>query len=272
MTAFFKESEMRKIKIFAAIVAAACIFCSCSEQAKIQIDPTKLACNYTACYNVTITDGASKGTDINYTNEYTVKKGETLEITSLAQSVLTAANGEESVQKIQGKSVLLLDEEHLFMPQSVTQEFTNSANEKNYAYFSFTHDHSIKAGMIKTKTYDGDELKENLYSVTLKDQYFDKDSLALIIGTFKEKQGVIYLSSGNRDTLQTVRYEVTAQKEIATPAGTYLCDEYTVRPNTDFTVYSAKIYIDASTGICIMMQQDDTCAILSSINFNNGTI
>ena len=128
--------------------------------------------------------------------------------------------------------------------------------------------------LLKTKKYKSStdtEPTESLYSVSLQTQYFDKDSLPFLLAAFpSEQDAVVWLSAGNRDRLQAVRYEPLGKEHITVPAGAFDCIKIRLRPNTDFSVYSATLYIDSATGLVIKVIQQNSVMKLMETDFQTA--
>ncbi len=252
---------LKSISVSGALLFASLQLCGCGTDTPIiSLEKSRVPVNYTATYHITVKDGIDEGEDLEYDNSYSVALEEEDAVQNLVISSVAEApfkkdeDSEEGVQRITATSRLIYDETDSFgMPLTVEEEFTNSIIEKQYTYLLAEHDHNLQMALLRTKKYKSTsdaELTENLYSVSLEKQYFDKDSLPFLLAAFPQEQNaVLWLSAGNRDRLQAVRYEPLGQESITVAAGTFLCNKIQLRPNTDFSVYSAVIYIDTVTGI-----------------------
>lgn len=269
-----------------AAVGALCLIClplgGCSSQpAPAALNKNLVPVNYTATYHVTVKDGVKEGEDLVYDNRYSIyteeEKGKRqLIISSVAEAPYKNKKEEEGMQTITALTRLVYDETDTAgfgMPLLVEQEFTNTAAKEQYVHLLAEHDHTLKMALLKTKKYKNaaaEELTENLYSISLQSQYFDKDSLPFLLAAFpKEEDAVLWLSAGNRDRLQAVRYEPLGQETVTVPAGTFNCRKIQIRPNTDFSVYSAFLYIDEATGLAIKVQQQNSVMELTEMDFTN---
>jgi len=256
-----------KSKAVIAFLLICVILTGCGGLDTVECVKDKIPLDYTATYSVSAANG------IEYTNIYTVKAEDgNLLIDSVGTAPYyvtdneTGETSEEGVQTITASSRLIYDEGAMCgMPQSVTEAYQNSADEKQNTSFEFVHDHSLKMGTLTTRSNGSGSLKENVYTVSLTEQYFDKDSLAFIISAFSEQSGVIKISSGNRDTLQAVKFERLENTTEETPFGDFECLHYRITPNTDFTVYSADIYCDASSGIPVKIVHGTTTTVLTAL-------
>ena len=85
-----------------------------------------------------------------------------------------------------------------------------------------------------------------------------------------EQDAVVWLSAGNRDRLQAVRYEPLGKEHITVPAGAFDCIKIRLRPNTDFSVYSATLYIDSATGLVIKVIQQNSVMKLMETDFQTA--
>ncbi len=265
-----------KYKAICTALLAATLLAGCTGTVdEITLDRSKVNTEHTLTYHVTSgVEGMYE-----YDNTYTFKADEKeLVISSKAELPYIVTNTqsgekeEKGVQTIEAISRIAYDdgENYTFgMPLYVEQSFVNTGDKTQYVAFTFEHDHSIKSGILKTRKYSVKEdagFKETLYTVPLTKQYFDKDSLPFIASAFPENGGVISISSGNRDKLQTVRFEFFENEQISTDAGTFECKSMRIRPNTDFSVNQAMIYFDAVSGIPIKVVQDSSVMILTSID------
>ncbi len=219
-------------------------FSGCGKIEAVKLDKTKIAVDYEATYFVENT-----GNSIEYENVYTVKTEDgKLVVSSQTEIEYENQEHEKGMQKMTAKSVLFYDDEKMLgMPESVNEEFSIDIDKTKYSAFTFTHDHALKSGLITTEKYDKNEengLKQKAYAVTLKEQYFDKDTLPFLLGGFPENDGVIYVSSGNRDRLQAIKYEFKGYENVATVSGTdFKCKTYLLRPNSAFAQSSATVWV-----------------------------
>ncbi|MBR2860233.1 MAG: hypothetical protein IKB86_00105 [Clostridia bacterium] len=260
---------MSKVKKVAAITALTAILflCGCAPTEEVAVDKTKVPTNYEASYLV-------KANGFEYTNKYTVTESEDkteLIISSLVDEPWENQKGEEGRQIITTASRLVLNEREnasVFAPIFTEEEFKVTIDKAYYTHFTFEHDHALKSGLIKTKEYDANSetgFKENNYAVALADQYFDKDTLPFVIASFTDSEGVIKVSSGNRDKLQTVKYEYMNNETLDINGKAFDCKVVLLRPNTVFSVNSAKIWYDSATGILIKVQHDASVMTLTSV-------
>lgn len=250
----------------------------CGNVDQITVDKTKVPVNYTAEYFVTTDSNVSENGKLQYNNAYTVAiDEETNELSISSKTDEYWSNKQEGDNLLEGRQIIttlskINYSDNVGVPNYVEQEFYITADESYYTKFTFEHDHDINAGLLKTKKYSENSetgFMEETYSLQLIKQYFDKDSLPFIISAFNEDDGVIKISSGNRDSLQAVKYEFMENEEITVKAGKFSCRVVRLRPNTDFSVNSAKIYIDSETGIPVKVVHDSSVMELSSpIKFN----
>ena len=260
-----------KKAVLALCLTAICFsFSGCGNTEKIEVG--KILSGYTAVYHITAANG------IEYDNSYTVESDENeFTVSSIAETpyiITDTATGNETnagEQTITTVSRLLNTEKDgcsRGVPVYIEEEFINTGDKTQYVGFSFEHDHKLNAGTLKTKKYsksDEGEIKETLYTVSLSKQYFDKDSLPFIIGAFSQDSGVISISSGNRDRLQTVKYEYMGNETVETPLGNIDCKKIIIRPNTAFTSNSAAIFVDAS-GFPVKVEHDSSIMLISSFS------
>ncbi len=243
-----------------------------SSVSDIELDKAKVLTDFSAVYRV-----KNESNLIEYDNAYTVSTADgIMNISSYTELPYTQKdeNGEEvtlGTQTIKTEQkVIYTDTSNATfgMPVFSSQEFTNSAMANQYTSFTFEHDHALSSGLIKTRKYSESEdsgYSEKLYSVKLKKQYFDKDALPFIMSSFPLSGGVIWLSSGNRDSLQAVKYEFEGTEDISTDLGKFTCNRFLLRPNTSFTSSKAYMWIDAESGLPIKVESASSVMILASI-------
>lgn len=268
-----------KLKGLAIIACSALILSlsGCGNVDEITVEKDKLPVNYSVSYRVTTDSNTSE--KLEYTNNYNVVYDEATQ-----QLVITSSadehwdNKQEGDNYMEGRQIIntlsrLNYTDNVGVPDFVEQEFYITVDESYYTKFTFEHDHNINAGLIKTKEYLQNSetgFLEETYSLQLEKQYFDKDSLPFIISAFAENEGVIKIASGNRDSLQAVKYEVMENEEVKVIAGTFNCRVIRLRPNTNFSVNSAKIYVDTETGIPVKVVHDSSVMELSSPRRTGG--
>ena len=266
--------KLNRLTAIACVLSVACI-CGCGKNEIIDLNEEKVPVNYNAVYHVTAESQTSEK-NIEYDNAYSVTlEGEELVITSKVDEHWD--NNKEGEDYLEGRQIvttlsrLQTKDAAYGVPNYVEEEFYVTAEETYYTKFTFEHDHSINAGILKIKEYSKNSesgFSEELYTVGLEEQYFDKDSLPFIISSFPEKSGVISISSGNRNSLQTVKYEYMEKENITVEAGEFTCNVIRLRPNTNFSVNSARIYFDTETGIPVKVVHDTSVMELKSFNFN----
>ena len=246
--------------------------CGCGEVDTISVNKDAVPKNYEAQYRITA-EGSLK--ELVYTNSYTIKEeNNQLIISSKVDDPWN--NNEENENYLEGRQVMTTlskvnFSDNIGVPDYVEEEFYVTADDSYYTKFTFEHDHEINAGILKTKKYAQNSetgFSEDTYTLQLIEQYFDKDSLPFIIGAFNEKEGVIKVSSGNRSSLQAVKYEHMENEEVTLRAGTFNCKVIRLRPNTDFSVNSARIYIDSETNVPVKIVHDSSVMELISFSFN----
>ncbi len=259
-----------KLKKFiaAGLVLSALTLSGCAESDAINIDKEKVPVNYTARYSVT-TDKLS------YTNNYTVAIIENeLVISSEVNEPWSKQEGDKTIESTQIMTSVskLNGTDNFGVPNHVEGEFKIENQPAYYTSFVFNHDHELNAGVLKTKKYSNNSetgFEEELFSLSLEKQYFDKDSLPFIIAGFTENEGSIKVSSGNRDSLQPVRYEKMGTEKLTVKAGSFDCTVIRLRPDSNFSVNSATLYIDTKTGVPVKVVHDSSVMELSSpISFN----
>ena len=260
----------QKLALLLSIILIAASFTGCTAKPEvITLDKSSVPIDYTASYKIT-TDNA----DITYTNVYTVSvdnEKNQLVISSLADEPWS--NKLEGDDRLEGRQVIktlsrLNYSGNFGVPDYIEQEFTVDVDKKFYTMFTFEHDHSINAGFLKIKEYAKStetEYEETLYTVSLTEQYFDKDSLPFIISSFTSDEGVIMVSSGNRNTLQRVHYSITEAESVTVEAGTFSCKKVILRPDAVFSVNHATIWFDAKTGHLIKVAHDSSVMELKSL-------
>lgn len=263
---------MKKFISLSLIALTAFSATACTSSVSVlELDKSKVLTDYSAVYHV-----KNESNLIEYDNKYTVTVADgIMNISSVAQLPYTQKddNGEETVlgtQKITTEQKIIYTDTlnaTFGMPVSAFQEFTNSAKANQYTSFTFEHDHALSSGIIKTKKYSDSEdsgYSEKIYSVKLAKQYFDKDSLPFIMSSFPLSGGVILLSSGNRDRLQAVKYELETTEVISTDAGDFTCNKFLLRPNTSFTSSKAYMWIDTESGLPVKVENASSTMILAS--------
>lgn len=261
---------MKIKKLLPCLLALACLMTGCGKTEKIAVDAEKVPVGYTARYHVN-----AGGTQNEYDQEISVSvKDGFLMVEGLVQTPALGTDGSRlGDQTITTISKLMngADEYASFgMPVLVEERFDGHyyAADKTdvYTAFTFEHDHKLKMGLLKTSESTASTPKEAIYDVALTEQYFDKDSIAFLLAGFPEGSGKLYLSSGNRQKLQKVCYEDLPEETVTVPAGTFACRVVRIRPNTDFAVTSAKIYLDKTSRVPVKIVQDATVSELRALN------
>ncbi len=256
-----------KIKTLITVVSTISLIslCGCAKIENVNVDKDKVPVNYEASYKIT-TD------KFVYNNNYTVKfEGDELVISSKVDEYWD--NNQEGDNYLEGRQIMttlskLNGTDNFGVPNLVEEEFYITADKSYYTKFTFEHDHEINAGLLKIKKYSANSesgFSEENHTLQLDKQYFDKDSLPFIIAGFTEKEGAINVSSGNRSSLQAVKFEHMENESVKTKAGTFDCSVIRLRPNTDFSVNSARIYVDSKTGIPVKIVHDSSVMELTSI-------
>lgn len=247
------------------------------EEAVINLDKTKVAFNYTAKYHISTTASNAPDGKLEYDNTYTVSLDENAgELVISSNTDEYWSNNLEGEELKEGRQIIttlsrLNFTDKIGMPNLVEEEFYVDVEPSFYTFFTFNFDYSLNAGFLKTKEYEESSetgFKEETHSVTLAKQFFDKDSIAFIMAAFPESEGVINISSGNRNTLQRARYEFMVDEQVETSAGTFNCRVVRIRPDTDFSVNSARIYLDKETGVPVKVTQDTSVMVLTQLDFN----
>ncbi len=268
----------KKLAFLLVFVLAVLSFTGCATtETDITLDKTKVAVNYTAKYHISTSSSNAPEGKLEYNNEYTVALDEAtgeLVISSKADEYWT--NNLEDDDKKEGRQIITtlsrLDfTDKIGMPNLIEEEFYVDVEPSFYTYFNFSFDYSLNAGFLKTKEYEQSSetgFKEEVFSVQLTKQFFDKDSIQFIMAAFPESESVIYISSGNRNSLQRAKYEFMEDELVVTDAGTFTCRVVRIRPDTLFSVNSARIYFDKETGIPIQVTHDTSKMILTELNFN----
>lgn len=267
-----------KIALLLFFVVISLSFTGCANtETDIILNKTKVAVNYTAKYHISTTASNAPDGKLEYNNTYTVvqddEAGE-LVISSKTDEYWT--NNLEGEEKKEGRQIIntlsrLNFTDKIGMPNLVEEEFYVDVDPSFYTYFNFDFDYSLNAGFLKTKEYKQNSetgFKEETHSVQLTNHFFDKDSIAFIMAAFPENEGVIYISSGNRNTLQRSRYEFMENEQIVLDSGTFNCRVVRIRPDTVFSVNSARIYFDTETGIPVKVTQDTSVMVLTELSFN----
>ncbi len=265
--------KLRNLTAIFCVLCVTCI-CGCSDNEPLDLNEEKVPVNYSATYHVTAESQTSEK-NIEYDNAYSVTlEDEELVISSKVDEHWD--NNKEGEEYVEGRQIVttlshLQTKENYGVPNYVEEEFYVTEDETYYTKFTFEHDHSINAGILKIKEYSKNSetgFSEELYTLGLKEQYFDKDSLPFIISAFPEESGVISVSSGNRNSLQAVKYEYMEKETVTVEAGEFTCNVIRLRPNTNFSVNSARIYFDTETGIPVKVVHDTSVMELKSFSFN----
>lgn len=264
------------MKLKRLVAVASAIFtvalCGCGSVDSINVNKDAVLKNYEASYKVT---AEGSNTTLVYTNNYTIKEENN-------QLIISSTVDEPWNNKLEGDAYLegrqimttlskINATDNFGVPDYIEEEFYITADESYYTKFTFEHEHNINAGILKIKKYAKNSetgFSEETHTMQLEKQYFDKDSLPFIIAGFVEKEGVIKISSGNRDSLQAIKYEHMKIEEITTKSGTFKCNVIRLRPNTNFSVNSATFYIDIETGIPVKVVHDSSAMELTSFNIN----
>lgn len=254
---------MKKIKVIISIVLTAVLLASCSGE-KAQADADKAVLGYKATYLVTTQSGTE------YKNNYEISKNDgQIQISSVVcEPYTTKENGEEKTGEQVISSLILLNEQTL-LPEKIDQTYTVSINAKLNSKLeaSFASDQGY--AMIKTnkKNSSGEE-EEKAHTVAISGQYFDKDSLAFIIGALSE--GDISIFSGNRDQLQQMQLIIEKEpQKVQTDIGEFDCTVYLIKPKTAFTVYGAKFFVDNQSGICVKVEQAASSMVITELAFDD---
>ena len=271
-------------KFIAFLLIAVCLFSfiGCKQEASvIELDKLKVPVNYYAKYNITTTASNAPDGKLEYNMEYSVFANEAtgqLEIKGKANEPWN--NGLEGEKLKEGRQIISVfaflqfakhDTISFGMPIELEQEFMVDVEESFYTAFNYSFDFSLNSGFLKTKVYEQKSetgFKEETHSVPLTKQFFDKDTLPFIMAAFPESEGVINVCSGNRNSLQRARYEFMEDETVTTNAGEFTCKVVRIRPDTNFSVNSARIYFDKETGVTVMVTQDSSKMVLTEIQFN----
>ena len=259
---------------FKSLIAAGCAcvlltLCACTKTGDFSLDSSKLDLGYSAVYTVSAQDGVFV-----YDNAYTVKTENGFIVIS-SEATESWTNGKQPTdegyrsgdQIIKTMSKLTLDGNKFGMPVFVEEEFSVTADESYYTYFSFDHNHDKMSAVLKIKEADASSetgFKETTHAVALKEQYYDKDSLPFILGAFPD-EAVTYVSSGNRDSLQAIKVELLKTEDVTVEAGTFTCKKYRLRPNVAFSVNSATVWLDSETLIPVKILHDSSVTELKSL-------
>lgn len=251
---------MKKIKIIFSVLLIAVLLCSCQGQST-SADKTKVKSNYTATYLVR-TQGEQE-----YTNKYSVQlKDEQIEILStVCEPYIVKENGEE----LAGEQVILMQillDANTLLPIKNEQTYTvsNASSLNSKLLAEFNKEQGFALLKANKKNSSGEE-EEKTYTVSLGEQYFDKDSLAFIIGALSE--GDISLFASNRDTLQNVKLVIDEKEQkVQTDLGEFVCTVYHVVPKTAFTVYGASFFVDKQSGICVKVEQQNSSMIITEFS------
>lgn len=248
---------MKRILSISLIAILTVTFCSCTRE-EAKLDTEKVLRDISVTYHV------NAGENYVYDNTYSVfDKDGKITVASYAEAPYEY-NGEvpvSGVQRIKSETVLSSD---TLKPIRQEQSYTNTAEEGQYTGLvaEFFENYATI-----TTTKLNSELKEEskLYTVSLNGNYFDKDTLPFIINGLS--RGSINLFASNRDKIQSVKIEKSEETVLVqVEAGDFNCIEYTLKPNTVFSVYGAKMYVDSVSGICVKIQQEDSVSELVSIN------
>ncbi|MBE7092644.1 MAG: hypothetical protein E7365_05655 [Clostridiales bacterium] len=273
---------MKKFIAFLLISVCLFSFIGCKQNENfIELDKTKMPVNYYARYHISTSASNAPDGKLEYNMEYAVSLNEEtgqLEFKGKANEPWT--NGQTGENLKEGRQIITTfaflqyaEKEGISfgMPIKLEQEFMVDVEESFYTSFDYSFDYSLNSGFLKTKVYEKNSetgFKEDTKSVTLTKQFFDKDTLPFIMATFPESDGVINVCSGNRNSLQRTRYEFTEDETVETGAGNFNCKVVRIRPDTNFSVNSARIYFDKETGVPVMVTHDSSKMILTELKFN----
>lgn len=253
---------MKKIKIVFSILLVAVLLCSCSSE-PTSVDASRVRLDYQATYLVKTQAGTE------YSNKFDIStQGEQIQILStVCEPYTIKENGEEKTGEQVVSMQILLDSKTL-MPvkneQTYTVSIASNLNAKLLAEFNTEQNFAI---LRASKKKSSGEEEEKTYTVSLGEQYFDKDSLAFIIGALSE--GDISLFASNRDTLQNVKLVIDEQSQLVqTDLGEFVCTVYHVVPKTAFTVYGASFFVDKQSGICVKVEQQSSSMIITEFTQN----
>ncbi len=271
-------------KFIAIFLIAVCLFSfiGCKQEEKvIELVKSKVPYNYYAKYNITTSNSNAPDGKLEYNMGYTVSLNEEtgqLEFKGEANEPwsngLTGEKLKEGNQIISAFAFLQYAENDTVsfgMPIQIEQEFMVDVEESFYTSFIYKFDYSLNSGFLETEVYEKNSetgFKKETHSVPLTKQFFDKDTLPFIMAAFPESEGVINISSGNRNSLQRARYEFMNDETVTTQAGEFTCKVVRIRPDTNFSVNSARIYFDKETGVPVMVTQDSSKMILTELTFN----
>lgn len=251
---------MKKLKNIFPILLIAVLFCSCAGE-RANIDATLVKTDYQATYLVKTQNGAE------YYNKYSVsKQEEQIQILStVCEPYEVKENGEEKTGE-QVISVQILLDAKTLMPTKNEQTYTVSIapdlNSKLLAEFNQEQNFALLKASKKNSS--GKE-EEKTYTVSLTEQYFDKDSLAFIICAFSS--GDISLFASNRDMLQNVKIVIDEQtQKVQTDLGEFDCTVYRIVPKTTFTVYGASFFVDKQSGICVKVEQQNSSMVITEFS------
>lgn len=274
---------MKKFIAFSLLVICLFSFIGCKQEVSfIELDKSKVPYNYYAKYNITTSASNAPQGKLEYNMSYAVSLNEEtgqIEIKGEAKEPWSNGSTDENLKEgnqiITAFAFLQYDENGKItfgMPIQIKQQFEVDVEESFYTSFDYKFDYSLNSGFLETEVYEKNSetgRKKETYSVALKNQFFDKDTLPFIMAAFPESEGVINISSGNRNSLQKVKYEFMEDETVKTSAGDFTCKVVRIRPDTIFSVNSAKIYFDKETGVPVMVTQDSSKMILTEVNFNN---
>ncbi len=273
---------MKKFIAFFLISVCLFSFIGCKQEVSfIELNKTKVPVNYSAKYNITTSATNAPDGKLEYNMAYAVTLNEEtgqLEIKGSANEPwingLKDEEYKEGYQIITTSALLQYAEKDgvsFGMPIKLVQEFKVDVEESFYTSFDYSFDYSLNSGFLKTKVYEKNSetgFKEEAHSIPLTKQLFDKDALPFIMASFPESDGVINICSGNRNSLQRARYEFMEDETVTTSLGEFACKVVRIRPDTNFSVNSARIYFDKETGVPVMVTQDSSKMILTELTFN----
>lgn len=271
-------------KFIAFFLISVCLFSliGCKQETSlIELNKTKVPVNYYAKYNITTTASNAPEGKLEYNMGYTVTLNEeTGQLEFKGNANEPWDNGLEGDKLKEGRQIITTfaflqyaekDGISFGMPINLQQEFMVDIEESFYTSFDYSFDYSLNSGFLKTKVYEKNSetgFKEETHSVPLLKQFFDKDTLPFIMASFPESDGVINICSGNRNSMQRAVYEFMEDETVETDAGNFNCKVARIRPDTNFSVNSARIYFDKETGVPVMVTQDSSKMILTELKFN----
>ena len=256
---------MKRILAFTVCLFLLSLTACAPAVSTVDLDMNAVLGNYAAVYDISTVSG---DTALTYSLLLTViKSRDSLRYTGAAKEPFSGVVNGETVEGTQWISMDITLSPDNGSPLTAEESFRNTAIESQYTAYTCTFDHDAGYAMLKTTVYDKSSetgLKEQAYTISLGEQYFEKDTLPFLLAGFPDGDHTIAVAAGNRDKLQSIRVEQAEDESLTVPAGTFDCRVFVLRPATVFAVTSARVWIDRATGMVVQVEQEQSRMTLSS--------